>query len=85
MYVWHFQEHRFPIPRLNVGVSLQRKLSRLAPNPFAIAVVLAIIALAPNNFSNNSEFIIQPLSMAQNTIPYYPCKLGHVESYAYHG
>lgn len=54
---------------LNVGTPLQRKLSKLALILFAIAVVFAIIVLAANKFSNNSEVIIYAVATALSMIP----------------
>ncbi|KAG8971414.1 hypothetical protein FRC05_011093 [Tulasnella sp. 425] len=54
---------------LNVGTPLQRKLSKLALILFAIAVLFAIIVLAANKFSNNSEVIIYAVATALSMIP----------------
>ncbi|KAG8988246.1 Na+ ATPase, partial [Tulasnella sp. 427] len=53
----------------NVGTPLQRKFSKLALILFAIAVVFAIVVLAANGFSNNSEVIIYAVATALSMIP----------------
>jgi P-type Na+/K+ transporter len=53
----------------NVGTPLQRKLARLAMLLFAIAVVCAIIVLAANDFSNQSEVIIYAVATGLSMIP----------------
>ncbi|KIX08336.1 potassium/sodium efflux P-type ATPase, fungal-type [Rhinocladiella mackenziei CBS 650.93] len=54
---------------VNVGTPLQKKLSRLAMLLFGIAVVCAIIVLAANEFSNNSEVIIYAVATGLSMIP----------------
>lgn len=54
---------------VNVGTPLQKKLSRLAMLLFGIAVVCAIIVLAANKFSNNSEVIIYAVATGLSMIP----------------
>lgn len=54
---------------VNVGTPLQRKLSRLAILLFGIAVVFAIVVLAANKFSNNSEVIIYAVATGLSMIP----------------
>ncbi|KFY31215.1 hypothetical protein V493_01295 [Pseudogymnoascus sp. VKM F-4281 (FW-2241)] len=52
-----------------VGTPLQRKLSKLAILLFGTAVVCAIIVLAANKFSNNSEVIIYAVATGLSMIP----------------
>ncbi|CAA9959222.1 hypothetical protein CFE70_002732 [Pyrenophora teres f. teres 0-1] len=54
---------------INVGTPLQKKLARLAILLFGVAVVCAIIVLAANNFSNNSEVIIYAVATGLSMIP----------------
>ncbi|KAK9242015.1 potassium sodium efflux P-type ATPase fungal-type protein [Lipomyces tetrasporus] len=54
---------------VNVGTPLQRKLSKLAILLFGIAVICAIIVLAANSFSNNSEVIIYAVATGLSMIP----------------
>jgi Na+-exporting ATPase len=54
---------------VNVGTPLQKKLARLAILLFGVAVVCAIIVLAANNFSNNSEVIIYAVATGLSMIP----------------
>ncbi|KAI4169310.1 MAG: hypothetical protein LQ343_005808 [Gyalolechia ehrenbergii] len=54
---------------VNVGTPLQRKLSKLAILLFGIAVICAIIVLAANEFSNNSEVIIYAVATGLSMIP----------------
>jgi len=54
---------------VNIGTPLQKKLSRLAMLLFGIAVVCAIIVLAANGFSNNSEVIIYAVATGLSMIP----------------
>ena len=54
---------------VNIGTPLQKKLSRLAMLLFGIAVVCAIIVLAANDFSNNSEVIIYAVATGLSMIP----------------
>ncbi|KAL9131307.1 MAG: hypothetical protein Q9217_000742 [Psora testacea] len=54
---------------VNVGTPLQKKLSKLAILLFGIAVVCAIIVLAANDFSNNSEVIIYAVATGLSMIP----------------
>ncbi|KIW00778.1 potassium/sodium efflux P-type ATPase, fungal-type [Verruconis gallopava] len=54
---------------VNVGTPLQKKLSRLACLLFGIAVVCAIIVLAANRFSNNTEVIIYAVGTGLSMIP----------------
>ncbi|KAJ9616176.1 potassium/sodium efflux P-type ATPase, fungal-type [Exophiala oligosperma] len=54
---------------VNVGTPLQRKLSRLAMLLFGIAVVCAIIVLAANKFSGNSEVVIYAVATGLSMIP----------------
>lgn len=52
-----------------VGTPLQKKLSKLAILLFGTAVVCAIIVLAANKFSNNSEVIIYAVATGLSMIP----------------
>ena len=54
---------------VNVGTPLQKKLARLAILLFGVAVICAIIVLAANNFSNNSEVIIYAVATGHSMIP----------------
>lgn len=54
---------------VNVGTPLQKKLSKLAILLFGIAVVCAIIVLAANKFSNNTEVIIYAVATGLSMIP----------------
>lgn len=54
---------------INVGTPLQRKLSKLAILLFGVAVVCAIIVLAANGFSNNTEVIIYAVATGLSMIP----------------
>lgn len=54
---------------VNIGTPLQRKLSKLALLLFGIAVICAIIVLAANNFSNNTEVIIYAVATGLSMIP----------------
>lgn len=54
---------------VNVGTPLQRKLSKLALLLFAIAVVCAIIVLAANDFSSNTQVIIYAVATGLSMIP----------------
>ncbi|KAF2226011.1 fungal-type potassium/sodium efflux P-type ATPase [Elsinoe ampelina] len=54
---------------VNVGTPLQKKLSRLALLLFGIAVICAIIVLAANNFSNNTEVIIYAVATGLSMLP----------------
>ncbi|KAL6150296.1 P-type ATPase [Exserohilum turcicum] len=54
---------------VNVGTPLQKKLARLAILLFGVAVVCAIIVLAANSFSNNSEVIIYAVATGLSMIP----------------
>ncbi|KAK5939486.1 P-type ATPase [Knufia obscura] len=54
---------------VNIGTPLQKKLSRLAMLLFGIAVVCAIIVLAANDFSSNSEVIIYAVATGLSMIP----------------
>ncbi|EMD93005.1 hypothetical protein COCC4DRAFT_196836 [Bipolaris maydis ATCC 48331] len=54
---------------VNVGTPLQKKLARLAILLFGVAVVCAIIVLAANEFSNNSEVIIYAVATGLSMIP----------------
>ncbi|KAK5173731.1 P-type ATPase [Saxophila tyrrhenica] len=54
---------------VNVGTPLQKKLSRLAVLLFFIAVVCAIIVLAANDFSDETEVIIYAVATGLSMIP----------------
>ena len=54
---------------VNIGTPLQKKLSQLAMLLFGIAVVCAIIVLAANSFSSNSEVIIYAVATGLSMIP----------------
>jgi len=54
---------------INVGTPLQKKLARLAILLFGVAVICAIIVLAANSFSNNSEVIIYAVATGLSMIP----------------
>jgi len=54
---------------INVGTPLQRKLSQLAILLFGIAVICAIIVLAANGFSSNTEVIIYAVATGLAMIP----------------
>lgn len=54
---------------VNVGTPLQKKLSRLAVLLFIIAVICAIIVLAANDFTNDSEVIIYAVATGLSMIP----------------
>ncbi|KAG8898560.1 Na+ ATPase [Tulasnella sp. 403] len=54
---------------LNVGTPLQRKLSKLALVLFGVAVLFAIVVLAANKFSNNSDVIIYAVATGLSMIP----------------
>jgi Na+-exporting ATPase len=54
---------------VNVGTPLQKKLARLAILLFGVAVICAIIVLAANSFSNNSEVIIYAVATGLSMIP----------------
>ena len=53
----------------NIGTPLQKSLSRLAMLLFGIAVVCAIIVLAANRFSSNSEVIIYAVATGLGILP----------------
>ncbi len=54
---------------VNVGTPLQRKLSKLALLLFGIAVICAIIVLAANKFSSNTQVIIYAVATGLSMIP----------------
>ncbi|KAK9776451.1 hypothetical protein SCAR479_06774 [Seiridium cardinale] len=54
---------------VNVGTSLQRKLSKLAMLLFAIAVVCAIIVLGANSFDSRQEVVIYAVATGLSMIP----------------
>ncbi|CAG7934802.1 unnamed protein product [Penicillium salamii] len=54
---------------VNVGTPLQRKLSKLACLLFGIAVVFAIICMAANLFSSNTEVIMYAVATGISMIP----------------
>jgi Na+-exporting ATPase len=54
---------------VNVGTPLQKKLARLAILLFGVAVICAIIVLAANSFSSNSEVIIYAVATGLSMIP----------------
>lgn len=54
---------------INVGTPLQKKLSQLAVLLFGVAVILAIVVLAANRFSNNQEVIIYAVATGLAMIP----------------
>ncbi|KAG8870652.1 hypothetical protein FRB98_001487 [Tulasnella sp. 332] len=54
---------------LNVGTPLQRKLSMLAIVLFGVAVLFAIVVLAANKFTNNSDVIIYAVATGLSMIP----------------
>ena len=54
---------------VNVGTPLQRKLSKLALLLFGVAVICAIVVLAANGFSNNTEVIIYAVATGLSMIP----------------
>jgi Na+-exporting ATPase len=54
---------------VNIGTPLQKKLSKLALLLFGIAVVCAIIVLAANDFSDNTQVIIYAVATGLSMIP----------------
>jgi potassium/sodium efflux P-type ATPase len=54
---------------VNVGTPLQRKLSKLACLLFGIAVVFAIVCMAANLFSSNTEVIMYAVATGISMIP----------------
>lgn len=54
---------------INVGTPLQKKLSKLAILLFGIAIVCALIVLAANNFSSDTEVIIYAVATGLSMIP----------------
>ena len=54
---------------VNIGTPLQRKLSMLACLLFGIAVVFAIVCMAANSFSNNTEVIMYAVATGISMIP----------------
>lgn len=54
---------------LNVGTPLQRKLSQLALALFGVAVLFAIVVLAANKFTSNSDVIIYAVATGLSMIP----------------
>ncbi len=62
----HFVGHFLGV---NVGTPLHRKLSKLALLLFGIAIVCAIIVVAANNFSSNTEVIIYAVATGLSMIP----------------
>lgn len=54
---------------VNIGTPLQRKLSKLACLLFGIAVVFAIVCMAANLFSSNTEVIMYAVATGISMIP----------------
>lgn len=54
---------------VNIGTPLQRKLSKLACLLFGIAVVFAIVCMAVNRFSSNTEVIMYAVATGISMIP----------------
>lgn len=54
---------------INIGTPLQRKLSKLACLLFGIAVVFAIVCMAANSFSSNTEVIMYAVATGISMIP----------------
>ncbi|KAJ5566906.1 ATPase P-type K/Mg/Cd/Cu/Zn/Na/Ca/Na/H-transporter [Penicillium sp. DV-2018c] len=54
---------------VNIGTPLQRKLSKLACLLFGIAVVFAIVCMAANKFSSNTEVIMYAVATGISMIP----------------
>lgn len=54
---------------VNVGTPLQKKLSKLACLLFGVAVLFAIIVMAANLFSNDSEVILYAVATGLSMIP----------------
>lgn len=54
---------------VNIGTPLQRKLSKLACLLFGIAVVFAIVCMAANSFSSNTEVIMYAVATGISMIP----------------
>ncbi|KAJ5144839.1 ATPase P-type K/Mg/Cd/Cu/Zn/Na/Ca/Na/H-transporter [Penicillium atrosanguineum] len=54
---------------VNIGTPLQRKLSKLACLLFGIAVVFAIVCMASNSFSSNTEVIMYAVATGISMIP----------------
>jgi P-type Na+/K+ transporter len=62
----HFIGHFLGV---NVGTPVQRKLSKLALLLFGIAVNCALIVLAANRFSNDTQVIIYAVATGLSMIP----------------
>jgi magnesium-transporting ATPase (P-type) len=54
---------------VNIGTPLQRKLSKLACLLFGVAVVFAIVCMAANFFSSNTEVIMYAVATGISMIP----------------
>ncbi|KAJ5103539.1 ATPase P-type K/Mg/Cd/Cu/Zn/Na/Ca/Na/H-transporter [Penicillium argentinense] len=54
---------------VNIGTPLQRKLSKLACLLFGVAVVFAIVCMAANLFSSNTEVIMYAVATGISMIP----------------
>ncbi|KAI9925363.1 hypothetical protein AWENTII_011839 [Aspergillus wentii] len=54
---------------VNIGTPLQRKLSKLACLLFAVAVLFAIVCMAANLFSSNTEVIMYAVATGISMIP----------------
>lgn len=54
---------------VNIGTPLQKKLSKLAMLLFGIAIVCAIIVLAANDWSDNTQVIIYAVATGLSMIP----------------
>lgn len=54
---------------VNIGTPLQRKLSKLACLLFGVAVLFAIVCMAANLFSNNTEVIMYAVATGISMIP----------------
>ncbi|KAJ5180531.1 ATPase P-type K/Mg/Cd/Cu/Zn/Na/Ca/Na/H-transporter [Penicillium capsulatum] len=54
---------------VNVGTPLQRKLSKLACLLFVVAVIFAIVCMAANLFSSNTEVIMYAVATGISMIP----------------
>lgn len=54
---------------VNIGTPLQRKLSKLACLLFVVAVIFAIVCMAANLFSSNTEVIMYAVATGISMIP----------------
>ncbi|KAI9036327.1 sodium P-type ATPase [Aspergillus affinis] len=54
---------------INIGTLLQRKLSKLACLPFGVTVIFAIVCMAANLFSSNTEVIMYAVATGISMIP----------------